>query len=81
MCYFAKADVYFQKKDYRSAIEQFAKGLQIAPNVEALIKRAQAYEHIGEADKALADFKAVLFIAPTHKEALEGVRRLGQREG
>lgn len=78
MCYFGKADVYFQRKDYKNAIEQFSLGLQIAPNVEALSKRGEAYEQFGKADEALADFKAALLIAPTHKPALEGVRRLGQ---
>ena len=38
--------------------------------------RGQAYEHLGERDKALADFKAAVEIDPGFKEAQEGVRRL-----
>jgi tetratricopeptide (TPR) repeat protein len=34
------------------------------------------YEHLGERDKALADYRAALEIAPDYKDPQEGVRRL-----
>ena len=44
-----------------------------------LVMRGQAYEHLGERDKALADFKAALEIDPGFKEAQEGVKRLTEK--
>lgn len=52
-------------------------GLRLKPNYpQGLVKRGEAYEHLGEREKALADFKAAAEIAPGFKEAVEGVKRL-----
>jgi tetratricopeptide (TPR) repeat protein len=76
LCHFARGDTYFHKGDYQKAVDDYTSGLKHVQNIEALSRRAEAYERLGEKEKALADFKVVLENAPTHKDALEGVARL-----
>lgn len=76
LCQFARGDVYFYKDEYQKAIEDYTNGLNRVSNIEALSRRAEAYEKLGQRDKALADFKAVLEEAPGDKGAVEGVARL-----
>jgi tetratricopeptide (TPR) repeat protein len=68
-----RGDVYFHKGDYRNAVDDYTRGLAKKPNIEA-------YEKLGESEKALADYKAVLNNAPTHKGAMHGSARLGQQD-
>lgn len=80
MCYFARGDVYLHKRDYRQAVDDYTSGLKIKPNIGVLSQRAKAHEGLGEREKALADFKAVLSKAPTYRPAQDGLRRLSQTE-
>ena len=75
LCRFARGDVYFQKADYQKAVEDYTIGLARKPNIEALSRRAEAYEKLGEKQKALADFQAILRLAPSDKRALDGLAR------
>ena len=68
LCQFARGDVYFHRGDYQKM------------DIEALSRRAEAYEKLGEQEKALADFKSALKNAPANKGALQGVARLTAEE-
>ena len=43
-----------------------------------LCRRGQAYEALGQKDRALEDFRAALVLDPSLKEAREGINRLGE---
>jgi tetratricopeptide (TPR) repeat protein len=73
--------VYFHKKDYQTAVDDYMRGLQRIMDIEALSRRAEAYEQLGERDKALTDFKVVLDHVPKNKVALEGAARLSHNNG
>jgi len=51
LCRFARGDVYFLKTDYQKAVEDYTIGLAVKPNIEALSRRAEAYEKLGEKQK------------------------------
>jgi tetratricopeptide (TPR) repeat protein len=72
--------VHIARAEYNKAVEDFTKGIDLAPNVEGLSKRAALYERLGAYNKALADFKAALQLAPTLNTALEGVKRLSEQQ-
>ena len=45
-------------------------GLDLKPgNPEALSRRGEAHEHLGERDQAIADFRAALALAPDLDDA------------
>jgi len=46
-------------------------------DVEALELRAVAYGNIGQREKAIADFRGVLFLNPSHRRARHLLGRLG----
>ncbi|XP_026468354.1 peptidyl-prolyl cis-trans isomerase FKBP4 isoform X2 [Ctenocephalides felis] len=61
---------YNKLEDYFSAREQCDSALKIEPNNEkALFRRGQARLSIGEPEKALEDFNAVLKVQPDNKAA------------
>lgn len=75
-CYFARADLYFRKDDYQSAANDLTEALRLNPAFgDALVKRGEAFEHLGEREKALADYQSALAIQP-FQDAQEGVERL-----
>jgi tetratricopeptide (TPR) repeat protein len=75
-----RGNLYFKKEDYQRAVDDFTKSLQLkSDNPAGLVRRGQAYEHLGEREKALADFRAAVEIDPGFKEAEEGVKRLTQK--
>ena len=79
-CHFAitREAISIQRRKTK-ALEDYTQSLQLKPdNPGGLVMRGQAYEHLGERDKALADFRAAVAIDPRFKEAEEGVKRLGQ---
>ena len=80
MCYFARGDVYFIKEEFQKAVDDYTSGLNIKLNIGVLSQRAKAYEGLGEREKALADFKAVLAQVPNYKPAQDGLKRLSQTE-
>lgn len=80
MCHFARGDVFLHKEEYQKAVDDYTNGLRIKPNIGILSQRAKAYEGLGEREKALADFKAVLAKVPTYKPAQDGLKRLSQTE-
>lgn len=71
--------MYFKKGDYQKAVDDFNEVVRLKPsNPISLYKRGEAYEHLGELDKARSDFRAALVIAPAFREAQEGLKRLGK---
>lgn len=77
-CHYARGELYFAKGNYKSAIDDLTIGLRLQPNVQGLTTRGKAYELLGDREKALADYRAALAIAPGFKEAQEGEARLKQ---
>lgn len=70
----------FHKANYENAAKDFTKGLELAPNVEALSKRGQAYELLGERDNALMNFRTILKVAPDFRGAHNGLRLDSERQ-
>lgn len=65
------------EEDYEKAISLFSQTLEISPEyTNAMYNRGYAYELSGDKEKAVADYQAVLRIAPEHQKANEAIRRL-----
>lgn len=75
-CRFVSGEVYFARADYSKAVTEFSAGLALQKNLQALIKRGEAFEHLGDRKSALADFQSALAAAPQSKEARDGKSRL-----
>ncbi|KAJ1428701.1 Tetratricopeptide-like helical domain superfamily [Sesbania bispinosa] len=74
-----KAACLMQMKpiDHESVIAECTMALQVQPQfVRALLRRARAYESVGNNEMALRDVKALLAAEPTHSDALEIAHRL-----
>jgi tetratricopeptide (TPR) repeat protein len=48
--------IFFDKGDTAKAIDEFSKSIKIQPSTDAYYARAQAYEKLGDHQKALSDF-------------------------
>ncbi|XP_073970355.1 tetratricopeptide repeat protein 1-like [Rhodnius prolixus] len=60
-----------------SAIDDCSKAIELDPDyVKALMRRAQLYEKTDKLDEALADYKRILELDSTHKEAVMANMRL-----
>lgn len=60
-----------------SAIEDCTKAIELQPDyVKALLRRAQLYESSEKLDEALADYKRVVELDPSHTESLSACHRL-----
>ena len=54
-----------QKRDYSSAIINFDKALELAPqNIPALVDRSVAYNFLGDFEKSLDDINQVILLDP-----------------
>ncbi|NOX47818.1 MAG: tetratricopeptide repeat protein [Chlorobi bacterium] len=61
----------FQLKDYRGAIADFSKAIELKPEyIEAYYSRAICESKLGKTDKALADFNKVTELDPKNKNAV-----------
>ena len=61
----------FQLKDYRGAVADFTKAIELKPEyVEAFYSRAICESKLGKTEKALADFNKVTELNPEHKNAV-----------
>ena len=79
LCYFARSDLHFSGAEYQKAVDDLTKALYLRPGSAAmLMKRGKAYEHLGEEDKALADFKAAAAIVPSSKKIQDAIERLSK---
>jgi len=66
---------YIEDKD--TAIADCTKAVDLNPKyLRAYLRRAQLYEETSKLDDALADFKKILELDPSHSEANHAVRRL-----
>ncbi len=62
----------------QEALPDVTLALELNPDsIAALDTRAHVYEKLGERDKAIADYRAVLVRDPNLKESREGLERLG----
>ena len=77
LCHFVRGDAYVEKGEYQKAVKELSVGLDLKPgNPEALSRRGEAHEHLGERALAIADFRAALVLAPDLIDARTGVKRL-----
>jgi FK506-binding protein 4/5 len=64
-CHLNLAAVHLKEKNYKSAVEESTKALEIdAQNVKALWRRGNAYSYLSEFIPAQRDFDSALVIAP-----------------
>ncbi len=80
LCYSGRGEIELSVGEYREAIDDLTRGINFKPTAEALAHRAAAYERLGEADKALSDFRDALSLRPRLREAQVGVKRLSQTD-
>jgi tetratricopeptide (TPR) repeat protein len=65
-----RGNAYFQKKDYRSAINQYDRALVISGNsINVLEARGLAYSRLGMYDEAISTTNRILTIAPRDPRA------------
>ncbi len=63
--------------DWKTAEKVLSETLRLDPQgSDLLVYRASAHEHLGEKDKALADYKAALAYIPNYEPALDGIKRI-----
>lgn len=68
---------HIQLGNWEEAVKSSAEALKLNPTyVKALVRHAQACEHLDRPDDALADLKKVVEIEPQNKQAIASVRRL-----
>jgi tetratricopeptide (TPR) repeat protein len=64
-------------KDWKTAVDRLTEALALDPEGSDLLTfRASAYEHLGQKDKAIADYKAALAFIPDYQAAVDGLKRL-----
>ena len=83
--YSGLGSIYRERGDYRHAMEQYTKSLNIEPNVDAYYERGQTYESLGEHQKAIDDYNLAISVirdAPAVYRARALARRnLGDEAG
>lgn len=68
------------KGDYETALQCFDKAILADSSFyQAYCNRGEAYEYLGEKQKAIADFKTALALNPRYKEAEKRLKNLGAR--
>jgi tetratricopeptide (TPR) repeat protein len=83
--YNARGQIYLENGDVQQTIRECSKSIQVNPSVDAYYQRGEAYEKLGEHQKAIADFDAAISEsreAPFAYHARSMARRnAGDREG
>jgi tetratricopeptide (TPR) repeat protein len=83
--YSAKGAIYRDRKDFRRAIEELTKAVELDPTLDAYYQRAQTYEALGEFRKAIEDYDAAIVIArdapQVYRARSLAKRNLGDMEG
>jgi tetratricopeptide (TPR) repeat protein len=68
--FISRGNDYYQRKDYRSAINQYDRALALSGNsVDALEARGLAYSRLGMYDEAISTTNRILTIAPHNPRA------------
>jgi len=58
--YNARGQIYLENGDAQQTIRECSKSIQVRPSVDAYYQRGEAYEKLGEHQKAIADFDAAI---------------------
>jgi tetratricopeptide (TPR) repeat protein len=58
--YNARGQIYLENGDVQQTIRDCSKSIQVSPTVDAYYQRGEAYEKLGEHQKAIADFDAAI---------------------
>ena len=58
--YNERGQIYLENGDTHRAIREFTKSIQLTPTVDGHYQRGEAYEKLGEHQKAIADFDAAI---------------------
>jgi tetratricopeptide (TPR) repeat protein len=58
--YNARGQIYLENGDVQQTIRDCSKSIQVNPTVDAYYQRGEAYEKLGEHQKAIADFDAAI---------------------
>jgi len=83
--YNARGQIYLENGDVQKTIRDCSKSIQVNPTIEAYYQRGEAYEKLGEHQKAIADFGAAIAEsreAPfAYRARSVAKRNAGDREG
>lgn len=69
-------NVYMRDRNYDAAIEAYTKAMQFGERVNWLNNRASCYQKTGRRDKAVQDYKRVLYYDPVDRMAISNLERL-----
>jgi len=58
--YNARGQIFLENGDVQQTIRDCTKSIQVSPSVDAYYQRGEAYEKLGEHQKAIADFDAAI---------------------
>ncbi len=80
-CYFSRGTFYLTFGEYQKAVDDLTKALEQKPSdAVALSRRGQAYEGLGQVNRALEDFRAALHLNSKLDSAREGFERLSSEQ-
>jgi tetratricopeptide (TPR) repeat protein len=83
--YSAKGVIYRDRKDFRRAIEELTKAVELDPTIDSYYERAQAYEAMGEFRKAIENYDAAIMnardVPHIYRARSLAKRNLGDKEG
>jgi tetratricopeptide (TPR) repeat protein len=83
--YNARAQIYLANGDAQKTIRDCSRSIQLSPTVDAYYQRGEAYEKLGEHQKAISDFDAAIAEsreAPfAYRARSVAKRNAGDREG
>lgn len=69
--YIDRGNAYYMKKDYRKAIADYTKTIELSPSYSAHTNRANAYRVNGEIELAISDYSKAIELNPTSSIAYQ----------
>ncbi|MYB92774.1 tetratricopeptide repeat protein [Candidatus Poribacteria bacterium] len=74
--YYNRGLVYRMKEDYKHAVEDYTKAIEIDPyNADAYYRRSRAWLYLGEEEKAKSDMKTASDIGINNTTAIDEILR------
>ena len=70
---------FFRQRDYKESVSHCSHSLQLAPSVKAYVRRAIAYEAMGDDECARSDLEAAKQLEPKNGAVIQELQKLAQK--